>query len=115
MKAISTVFKTLLILIFVTACAQTRDQKQARIQTLLDSRAFTFVAESATPMSGGNIRLTSTNYHVSINKDSLSSFLPYFGTAYRAEYGSSESPLSFSSPDFTYSEKPGKKGGRILT
>ena len=115
MRTIFTIFLASFVLMMFTADAQTRDQKQERIQKLVDSRTFSFIAESATPMSGGNIRLTATNYHLNLNRDSLNSFLPYFGTAYRAEYVSSESPLSFISSDFTLSEKPTKRGGWILT
>ncbi len=95
--------------------AQTKSEKEARIQRLLDSKNFTFAAESATPMSGGNIRLTSSNYHVSFYKDSLDSFLPYFGTAFRSQYGATQSPLIFSTADFTYQAKISKRGGSILT
>ncbi|MBC7760140.1 MAG: DUF4251 domain-containing protein [Phormidesmis sp. FL-bin-119] len=95
--------------------AQIKSEKEARIQRLLESKNFTFVAESANPTSGGNIRLTSSNYQLRFYKDSLESFLPYFGTAFRARYGASQSPLIFSSSDFTYESKTSRKGSLILT
>jgi hypothetical protein len=106
----------LVILLSVSGCisAQTKPDKEAGIQRLLKSKNFTFVAESANPMRG-NIRLTSSNYQISFYKDSLDSFLPYFGTAVRAQYGTSQSPLIFSSSNFTYTAKTSRKGSRTLT
>lgn len=98
-----------------TTFAQTTSAKEARIQNLLESKNFTFVAESANPMSGGSIRLNSSNYQVSFYKDSLESFLPYFGTAYRAPYGATQSPLMFSSGDFVYNSEVTRKGGHTVT
>ncbi len=103
------------ILIVGPVSAQTRSEKEATVLRLLNSKNFTFVAESASPMSGGNIRLNSFNYQVSFYKDSLDSFLPYFGTAFRAQYGATQSPLIFASSDFTYETKTSKKGGKTVT
>ena len=115
----SKLFCTLCFAIFITISgsisAQIKSEKEARIQRLLESKNFTFVAESANPMSGGNIRLTSSNYQLKFYKDSLDSFLPYFGTAFRAQYGASQSPLIFSSSDFTYEAKTSRKGSLTIT
>lgn len=99
----------------LTASAQSKEQKQQELKQLLDSKKFVFTAESATPMGGGNIRLTSSYYQVRFLVDSLNSFLPYFGTAFRSEFGRTESPLNFTSSDFTYDAKIDKNGGRIIT
>jgi hypothetical protein len=108
-------FITLLVLIATSVSAQTKSAKEATIQRLLDSKNFTFVAESDNPMSGGNIRLNASNYQVSFYKDSLDSFLPYFGTAFRSQYGATQSPLIFASSDFTYETRTSKKGGKTVT
>ncbi|SKB31441.1 DUF4251 domain-containing protein [Daejeonella lutea] len=105
----------LFVLIAGSAVAQNRSEKEAEIRKLLDSKNFTFLAETATPMTGGNIRLNSSNYQVSFYKDSLESFLPYFGVAFRSQYGSTQSPLMFSSADFTYETKTSKRGGKTVT
>lgn len=113
-KIFSVVLIALTTIVLTDSYSQTRAQKEADIKKLLDSRKFEFVAESATPMGGGNIRLTSSNYRVSFNKDSLDSFLPYFGIAFRSKFGSTDSPLSFSSSDFLYETKSSKKGGQTI-
>ncbi len=104
----------LLVCISTVSMAQNKSEKSARIKSLLASKSFVFKAESATPMAGGNIRLTSSYYEVRFLNDSLSSFLPYFGTAYRSQYGSTESPLRFSSSDFTYESKTSNQGGQTV-
>lgn len=104
----------LLVCISTVSLAQSKSQKNARMKSLVDSRSFVFKPESATPMSGGNIRLTSSYYEVRFLDDSLSSFLPYFGTAYRAQYGSTDSPLTFTSSDFSYETKTSSKGGQTV-
>ncbi|MES3017761.1 MAG: DUF4251 domain-containing protein [Bacteroidota bacterium] len=105
---------TLIGCLFVAASVsgQTKAVKEAGIKKLLESKNFTFVAESASPMSGGNIRLNSSDYRVSFYKDSLNSFLPYFGTAFRAQYGATQSPLMFASGDLTFETKTSKRGNQ---
>jgi hypothetical protein len=107
-------FRISLLMLFVMSSqllqAQTRaEKKQAEIKKLIESKDYVFIAESANPLSGSAIRLTSI-YFLKINKDSLDSHLPYFGVAFRAPMVTGESPLSFISNDFNYSMKESKKG-----
>lgn len=102
-----------LMVLSIVAFGQTKEQKKAEIKRLINERAFTFIAESATPMGGGLVRLTSI-YTVSVQKDSLNSQLPYFGVAYRANLGDTGSPLTFISTDFDYEMKEGKRGGYTI-
>jgi hypothetical protein len=117
MKTFKLVLGSMVLLICLSAVsfAQSKSQKSARLNSLLDSKSFVFRAESATPMGGGNIRLTSSYYNVQLLKDSLNSFLPYFGTAFRSSYGSAESPLDFTSSDFSYESKTNAKGMKTIT
>ena len=114
MKIVKNSFRICLLMFFSILSqslqAQTRaEKKQAEIKKLIESRSYVFIAESANPLSGSSIRLTSI-YFLKINKDSLGSHLPYFGVAFRAPMGANESPLSFISTDFDYSIKESKKG-----
>ena len=99
-----------LLMLNTTVSAQSADQKAAEVKQLIESKKYVFVIQSASPVSGGTIQLN-TYYNLYINKDSLVSYLPYFGRAYRAEIGSTRSPLDFISTDFTYTAKRLKKGG----
>lgn len=113
MNFIKTAAKLLLVVSFaiisIHADAQNKAQKNEQIKKLLESKIFVFTAQSATPMSGSMIQLNS-EYFLRVNKDSLESHLPYYGVAYQARFGSTESPLHFTSTDFSLTMKESKRG-----
>lgn len=87
----------------------------AEIKGLVESQNFLFNANYAIPSRGGSRSLTS-EYDLTITKDTIISFLPYFGRAYTAPpYGSSEGGIKFTNTHFTYVVKPGKKSGWAIT
>jgi hypothetical protein len=93
--------------------AKTEKKKQEAIKiraVVVDSQHYVFVAQSALPMAAGIRQLTS-EYDVVVSKSKIISFLPYFGRAYSADYGSNTSPLDFTSTDFAYAIQDRKKGG----
>lgn len=71
------------------------------VKDMIDSKKFMFVAEMVNPLRGRNRYLTS-RYDVSVSKDSLVSYLPYFGRAYTAPLNSSEAGIQFTSTNFSY-------------
>jgi len=89
--------------------APNKVQKKEQVRKLLESKVFVFKPQSATPTSGSMIQLTS-EYFLKVNKDTLNSYLPYFGVAYQAKFGNTNSPLEFNSTDFEYSSKVMKNG-----
>ncbi|WP_207422942.1 DUF4251 domain-containing protein [Desertivirga brevis] len=102
-----------------TVSAQTKKQtrekiKAAEVQKLLDSKRFSFKAQTVQPLRGGTINLTS-DYELVINKDTLQSYLPFFGRAFTAPMNPSESPLIFNSTNFNYNAANGKKGSKNIT
>lgn len=86
------------------------DQKKAEIQNLVQSKDYTFVAQSILPQSGRSINLT-TIYNLKVNGDTVVSDLPYFGRAYVAPLNPAEGGIHFTSTDFNYQIKNRKKGG----
>lgn len=80
------------------------------IASIVKSRKYEFVAESANPMRGRTIFL-SPGYSFVVRPDSLLSHLPYYGRAYQATFDPSSAGIKFTSTDFEYTEKPRKKGG----
>lgn len=86
------------------------DVKKAAFKNMVDSQHFVFVAQSVTPLKGGFRNLTSS-YDVSISKDTIISYLPYFGRAYSAPLDPSQGGLNFTSTNFSYSVTPHKKDG----
>lgn len=105
---------TILLGIGSDALAQSKKQirsqmKIAEISKLLRSRRFAFKAQSAQPLCGGNFNLTS-DFDLALKGDTLQSYLPYFGRAFSAPINQTNSPLSFTSTNFTYTSAKGKKG-----
>ena len=91
----------LLILLTVTAQQTRREKRKARekakmeqVNQFFENRTLQFLAQSAHPMAGGVIHLTST-YTLTIKDQDISSFLPYYGVAYRADYPAGDGGINF--------------------
>ena len=119
MKYASPLKISLLACLIVTLCnrsiaqdsaATKSDVRKQSIKNMIDSQHFTFIAQSVTPLRGRFRNLTSI-YDVRIKGDTLKSYLPYFGRAFSAPINETESPLDFTSTDFSYTVTPGKKSG----
>ncbi len=88
-----------------------KKEQAARIRTAVaDSQHFVFRPQAAIPASGG-MRNLSYGYELIVSLQKIDSYLPFFGIAYTAEYGSTKSPLEFISEKFTYTLATRKKGG----
>jgi hypothetical protein len=92
--------------------AQSADKKAA-IKGLVESRNYVFRTQTALPQTGQVRNLTSL-YDLKISTGSIVSDLPYFGRAY-APVDPNEGGIVFTSKDFTYTSKPGKKGNWEIT
>lgn len=71
-----------------------KEQKVAEIKKLIESGDYEFIANSALPMSGRRIDLTST-YDLKMKGTKAEAWLPYFGRAYKADYGSTDGGIKF--------------------
>lgn len=76
--------------------------------TMINAHEFKFIAERVTPLRGRMRHLTSS-YDVTVKKDSLVSYLPYFGRAYQAPINPSEGGIQFTSTQFSYEVSDDKK------
>ena len=83
-------------------------QKEAEIRNLIDSQKFVFKAQTAFPMGRRSINLT-TDYDLNVSKETVISYLPYFGRAYSATPGGTSNGLDFTSKDFEYTVNENKK------
>lgn len=81
---------------------------------LVDHQQFIFVADKVLPFRGGVRNLTS-EYNISVKKDSLVSYLPFFGRATQAPMNPSEGGIQFTSTDFSYKVVSGKKNRKDVT
>jgi hypothetical protein len=102
-------------LFFVTAniaYSQTKEEiknaKAASIKALVESANFTFITHDVSPFSGAVRHLTS-DYEVKVSKDTVVSYLPYFGRAY-SYVDPNNAGFQFTSTNFTYNVSPDKKG-----
>jgi hypothetical protein len=89
--------------------AEKKAQQKDEIKAIVESKTFVFKANNANPMRGRTVNLTS-DYDVRITKDSIFSYLPYFGVAYTASYGGTDSPMIFNNPFETYDFETTKNG-----
>ncbi len=103
------------LLVLNTAMAQTtkkerQAKKAAEVQQLINGKAYVFKASYVTPLRGPGHALTS-DYDMTVNKDSLVSYLPYFGRAFVAPADPTKNPFEFTSTKFEYSAVVQKNGG----
>jgi hypothetical protein len=84
--------------------------KEATIKNSVDAKQFVFHAQTALPVSGASRHLT-TDYELKVSRDSIVSYLPFFGPAYSLPYNSTDGGFNFTSTKFDYSSTQGKKGG----
>lgn len=112
------IIKTMQSLFFATLITHaTFAQDSTKTTTLKDwvnEKNFVFTPQTALPMRGRSIHLTSY-FDCRISGDSLISNLPYYGRAYSASIDPSQNGLSFVTTNFSYSVKPRKKGGWEVT
>ncbi len=99
-------FSLLLIPYLNSGFTQSRKQP---VEVLLKSKQFLFVPASVNPLSG-RTRYLDGYFDLKVKNDSLVSYLPYFGRTTMAPIGSDDTGMRFTSTEFTYSYKPGKKG-----
>ena len=102
-------FAILSILSLSITTLQAQDLDKATVKNLVDSKSFTFKAQTVLPMSGASRQLTS-EYDLKLLGDSMVAYLPYFGRAY-GPIDPREGGINFTSTNFEYKTKSKKKGG----
>ena len=92
-----------------------RREVQQRVYDDINSRRFTIHFDYVLPHSMPARYLTTT-YSLSVNGDSIDSYLPYFGVAYRSKFPDDmQSPLIFQGHATGFSISQYKKDGRRIT
>lgn len=68
---------------FGNANAQDKTEKtQSSIATLLNSKSFEFIANTAIPLSGPTKNLVGSNYSITFSPEMVISNMPFYGRAY---------------------------------
>lgn len=119
MKILQNLSKVVLLLLLLTtvtatiASAQTKQEKAAAqaaaIKKLVDDQRYVFIAQTVLPQSGRTRQVT-PDFDFTVTKDTIVSYLPYFGRAYNVT-PSMEGGIKFESTDFEYTRTENKKGG----
>lgn len=84
----------------------------AIVRQKVEAKRYTFVAQTAIPMRGRTVQLTSL-YDLKIAGDSVIAGLPYYGRAYSAPINPSDNGINFTSVSFDYKSTYRKKRWEI--
>lgn len=98
----------------VSPAVKAQDKDEATVTAMLEAKNYIFKAQTALPMTGRMIHLTS-DYDVIIRPDSVISFLPYYGRAYSAPVNSTDGGIKFTSTNFGYQAAHAKKKSWDIT
>ncbi|MCD7971438.1 MAG: DUF4251 domain-containing protein [Candidatus Azobacteroides sp.] len=98
--------------LFVSCTSSQDTAKTQAVAQMVDAQEYIFIAETALPLGGKSIYLTST-YSLQVKNDSLQAYLPYFGRAYVAPINPAQGGIQFDSENFTYNSKKKKDGWLI--
>lgn len=109
-----------LSLCFLIGACASQKEKQARlslVDSLVKANNFKFVAQQANPLRSNIVsqhllQLDGT-YYLKVSKDTIDAYLPYFGVAQQAPFGSTDNGIQFKTTDFEYSKKQTSKGFEI--
>lgn len=122
----------LVILLFSAATVSAQTDKATTLK-ILEAQDYVFVATSASPMNAndinkvlsrmpgytggaGNINLNGSSYDLTVTKDSVTAYLPYYGRSFTPKIGSiDEGGIKFKSKSFGYKASMRKKGGWIIS
>lgn len=89
--------------------AEKEAKKIEQIKKLLEDKTFVFKATHALPLGGGS-KYLNYSYDVTVKKDTVNSYLPFYGVAYRVEYGARKSGFDFIQPLEKYEMEKEKDG-----
>ena len=92
--------------------ADKKAEKAAQVKAMIESQRYVFKPQTALPMRGRTMQLTS-EYTVKVSKDTIISDLPYFGRSFTAPIDPSKGGIQFNSTKFDYKVEEIKKGWQI--
>lgn len=96
---------------------QKKQEKLDAVKRMVNNQNYVFKAQMAMPLGWRTIQLN-YDYNVVVSKDSIDSYLPYYGRAYVAPMNPTdpaETGIQFKSKNFDYKDNPSKKSGWEVT
>lgn len=111
-KQVFHLFLIFIALFFLSACSQTKNADGSNtpigLDTSISNNHWRFNPTSAMPQKGSS-RMVDASYFVSLVGDSLSVYLPYYGTNYgSSDIMSGKNPLDFNTNKIVLSKSRGK-------
>jgi hypothetical protein len=97
-----------------TTAKNKRAANADKIKAMLDARNYVFAANYVIPQRGSS-RSLNYDYDVVVSKDTIKSYLPYFGQAHSAPIDPQDGGIKFTSTNFTYDVKQAKNGTYNIT
>ena len=84
----------------------------ARIRSMINSQNFIFVPQYVSPM-GFRRRYLTPDFDIRVSKDTIVSYLPFFGRGYTAPISPTDADFDFTSTKFSYKMSETRKGWSI--
>ena len=126
------IFKIIVAVFFgvcLNSCGSQTHITPEKVNALLQSKEFTFMAVKANPTSYDVVKVMNSlptssasqilnldyGYTLEIKKDKITAQLPYFGRMYSPSYNTENNSYRFTTKDFTMNENEGRKGSVIFT
>jgi len=109
--------KRIILILCISACAagvKAQDLSAAQVKDLVNSKAYSFEAQTATPTAGGLKHLT-PGYSLKLSGDSLITHLPYYGKAYSASMNPADVGINIVTTNFDYKVSEGKKNSHEVS
>jgi hypothetical protein len=105
MKNFIFIYICLLIVFGLSACSRAGMALSSAFNPdQFNPRHFTFIAKTALP-SGIPAKILSAGYDVKVRKDTVESYLPYYGVSQSAPMSSDEAGIRFTTTAFSLSSK----------
>lgn len=115
--------------IALNSCSSQNNISSEKVNMLLKTSEFTFMAERANPISNDVINVLNAfpnssssqilnldyGYTLEIKRSEIKVDLPYFGRMYTPSFDNEKNSYHFTSKDFTIAEQNGKKGSSVYT
>ena len=93
--------------------ANAQEKGPDEIKRIVESQNYVFRAQWANPQGSISRQLTS-EYDLTVSRDTIISYLPYFGRAYVAPINPSEGGIKFTSTKFDYKQANNGKSWKIM-
>ncbi len=109
----------LIVLVSICGCSNTHQIKNdqltdaATVRSMIESQNFVFVPRFVNA-AGVRNRDLGSGFEIWISKDSIISYLPFFGRGYTAPISPADVDFDFTSTKFTYTTTPDRRGWNIL-